>query len=306
MSEQKTLIEQLAQKREVLDSAVAVGGNQPNKPVPPPIIEDVSVVETRSQVIQQVESIERAARVEQQALPRRRAPFLTSSVKWFATIAVVVVGVCCFVYLPNPQNSTPALPDRVEAGKVKAGKVKVAESDAQLAAEPRTEQAKASVVEPVQVQEMRTGTQAGLPEGTTITVTPVPSEISASVPKNENAAPVKPKAAMITPKIVAPSAIAKAPTITNQNSQFASVEAPSPSVPAVVAKPFELPAPIVSKTAQEPICSGTTGLAAEQCNQCSSKSWLSRVNCEAQTKANYCAARGRQTPDCTADYYTRG
>lgn len=115
MSEQKTLIEQLAKKRDEFPPETPTRGvSTDDKPSPTLIknavpINAIEITQTLPQVIRRMEPVEHASLLEQHKLTSRRAPLFASAAKWAATIAVVAAGIVCFVYLPSPSGSTPAV-----------------------------------------------------------------------------------------------------------------------------------------------------------------------------------------------------
>ena len=326
MSEKKTLIEQLAQKRESFDCVTPASEIQPEQIVAAEPIDIAHSSETRLQVLRHVEAIEHASLSGQGKPSSRRLGVSSSAVQWMATLAVVVMGVCCFVFLPNSQTSTPSFSGKVKTPVPDVQPITPPQTKSNTAPQigpitvPQTEPSTAPRTEPIKISDavplqavVKAPPQANRPEGTTITVTPVmPTEHEMRDFGRQTAtvAPIKNKVVSKTPStkpsIKSSMVAAKTPSKPMQESQSAATELHSPSVPAVIAKPAEIPVQASSKTTQEASCSGIAGLAAEQCNQCSKTSWLSRGNCEAQIKANYCSSRGRQTPDCAVDYYTRG
>jgi outer membrane biosynthesis protein TonB len=55
------------------------------------------------------------------------------------------------------------------------------------------------------------------------------------------------------------------------------------------------------------VCSGTAGLAREQCQQCDARSgWLFKLNCEAQVKIKFCSGREGRHVECPPNYNTPG
>ena len=298
MSEKKTLIEQLAQKRDGFILETPPEGVRPvDQSVPTfiksaDVIENTDVVETRLQVIRQVELVEHDSLLAQQNLTSRRTPVSASAAKWAATIAVVAMGIVCFVYLPSPSGSTPTV----------SGPIKPLRPETPPVSAPRVEPIKSpAITAPVLGPEL-TAPPAKLVKGTTITVTPAAPE---ALTQAEATAPAKPKTPALKPKINNHALFAKTSPNPYPLPQPPGLDLQSKAA-STITKPLEIPIPVVSRAAQELSCAGTTGLAFEKCKQCAAKTWLARANCEAQTKTNYCASSGRETPDCAVDYYTRG
>ena len=299
MSEKKTLIEQLAQKR---DGFILETSSESVRPVDqsfPPliksadVIDNTDVVETRLQVIRQIELVEHDSLLKHQKPTSRGIPLSASAVKWAATIAVVAMGIVCFVYLPSPSGSTPTV----------SGPIKPVRPEAPPVLGPHVEPIKSpAMTVPVPLPELVVP-PAKQVEGTTITVTPASPEV---LLQTQMPVPAKPKTLAIKPKITNHTVLAKTPPTPYQAPQPPVIDLQNTSSAPTMIKPLGGPVPIASKAPQAHSCSGSTGLAFEQCNQCAAKSWLARANCEAQTKTNYCASRGRETPDCAVDYYTRG
>ena len=273
MSEKKTLIEQLAQKRDGLDCVTPANKIQPEQVVEAVLIDMVNGPETRLQVIRPVEAIKQSSLIGQRKPSSRRLGLSSSAVKWVATIAVVVMGVCCFVYLPNSQNSATSVSGKIKTSIPDVPPVTAPQTKPNIAPPigsgtvPQTEPIKTSGAVPLQAL-VTAPLQVNLPEGTTITVTPVmPAEHEMRDFGRQTATvvPIKNKAVSTKPTTKSPMVGAKTRSKPIQESQSASTQSHSASVPTMVAKPVEIPVQAASKSTQELSCSGIAGLAAEQC-----------------------------------------
>jgi hypothetical protein len=68
------------------------------------------------------------------------------------------------------------------------------------------------------------------------------------------------------------------------------------AAPAAMAAPVVVPKPAIAKGPDQ--CVGLSGMAADQCRQCSSYSFVRRLSCEGQIRVKYCEGREGMTREC--------
>lgn len=282
MTERKTLIERLAAQRESAEttappqreSTIQCTLPQHEKLFDPP--------QTRLEIVRSAEQIERASVTAFKQKAKARSFIWASVIKWFATAAVVIAGVACFVLLPSAKPDAP-----VASGVVKP-QTELPKADLS-AADTRPAEFKSAAGRSVVVQK----------EATIITVTPV---VETPLPLVTEKRAVVPRA-KAGPRPVPAAVVTASNKAPNGDVRGAQSVAPAPIARSNlgVEKPITISEP-VAPTAS---CGGS-GLAAEQCQACGAKPWLARLNCESQIRASYCSTREGKSADCPVNYNTRG
>jgi hypothetical protein len=87
------------------------------------------------------------------------------------------------------------------------------------------------------------------------------------------------------------------------NNELPKVPVVALATPAAVVAPVVASNPSIVKGSDQ--CTGMIGMAAAQCRQCSTLSFLRRLSCEGQVRVKYCEGREGMVSDCPMAYDTK-